>query len=297
MHDFSLLLAGLAFGVACTVRSNGLLYGVLFAEEAGRLIWSMKPSKTSGGAAGAAGEPVGLTANVTYTTLRRLTYTLLGGLSVAVGFAYPQYIAYQQFCTSTGARPWCSKTLPSVYSFLQSHYWGTGLFRYWTLSNIPLFLLAAPMLVLLFTSSIWAFQLNARLTTSPTHNVDHYQTTDKERQLAARTIRLLKSIAVPQTLLAVTALTSFHVQIVNRIASGYPVWYIFVAWGVVEQMKKSGGKAKTVMGNRKVGKKEAKMRETWKSWLAANWPMVTVRGMAMYALVQTVLFASFLPPA
>ena len=80
-------------------------------------------------------------------------------------------------------------------------------------------------------------------------------------------------LALPQLVLAIAAFTSFHVQIVNRIASGYPTWYSMVAtWLVTEQLTSSGAK-----------------HQRPNQWI--------IRGMIIYALVQGMLFANFLPPA
>jgi phosphatidylinositol glycan class V len=79
---------------------------------------------------------------------------------------------------------------------------------------------------------------------------------------------LLFRLALPQLTLALLALTSFHVQIITRISSGYPLWYLVLARDISE-------------GN---------VQET----RMAKW---TVRWMVMYAIIQGVLFASFLPPA
>lgn len=79
---------------------------------------------------------------------------------------------------------------------------------------------------------------------------------------------LLFRLALPQLALAVLALTSFHVQIITRISSGYPLWYLVLAREITD------GDAKEIR--------------------IAKW---TVRWMVMYALIQGVLFASFLPPA
>jgi GPI mannosyltransferase 2 len=120
-----------------------------------------------------------------------------------------------------------------------------GLFKYWTLSNIPLFAIAAPMLWIMLRSALSPFHL--RSATPP----------DQDGAL-------LRRLALPQLAVAVLAVTSFHVQIVNRISSGYPLWYMYLARGVVADEK----------GARR-----------------------TVRAMVMYGLVQSALFAAFLPPA
>jgi GPI mannosyltransferase 2 len=67
-------------------------------------------------------------------------------------------------------------------------------------------------------------------------------------------------------ILAILALTTYHVQIITRISSGYPLWYIWLA--IVN----------CVGENQKLLK-----------W--------TTYWMVLYAFVQAGLYASFLPPA
>lgn len=81
---------------------------------------------------------------------------------------------------------------------------------------------------------------------------------------------MLVRLAVPQGILAVMALTSYHVQIINRISSGYPLWY----WYLVSSAMNS-------LGSKKHSRTLA----------------IVVQGMVAYALIQGVLFGSFLPPA
>jgi len=81
---------------------------------------------------------------------------------------------------------------------------------------------------------------------------------------------VLPQLALPQLLLAVAATTSFHIQIVNRLSSGYPIWYLVIA-GWMSTSKNSGTADK-----------------------APEW---VVRGIIMYCMIQSVLYASFLPPA
>ncbi|CAM9113242.1 unnamed protein product [Hapterophycus canaliculatus] len=44
--------------------------------------------------------------------------------------------------------PWCAWKVPSVYTHIQSAYWGVGALRYYEWKQVPNFLLAAPALVL-----------------------------------------------------------------------------------------------------------------------------------------------------
>jgi phosphatidylinositol glycan class V len=106
-QDLLVICSGMMFGVATTFRSNGILFGLLFLEEAIRTLLS-------------------LTSDLNFTKIRRLTAVGLGGLSVAFGFLLPQYIAYNKYCLDLDPsilRPWCNNTVPSIYTFVQHHYW------------------------------------------------------------------------------------------------------------------------------------------------------------------------------
>lgn len=83
----------------------------------------------------------------------------------------------------------------------------------------------------------------------------------------------LRRLAVPQALLASMALLSYHVQIITRLSSAYPLWYIWLFSTI-----------------RAFGRKSA--MDTYRVD-----PKTLVRWMVIYAMVQAGLFASFLPPA
>ena len=129
-------------------------------------------------------------------------------------------------------------------------YRGVGLLTYWTLSNVPLFILAAPMLYILFQSGFW--------TRSSDTNIDN---------------NIVYRIAIPQIILAALALISYHVQIVTRLASGYPVWYWWLASLIIDDDTAS------ILGRK------------------FHLTNILTRWMVLYAIVQGGLFASFLPPA
>lgn len=83
---------------------------------------------------------------------------------------------------------------------------------------------------------------------------------------SAQLVTLVRCMAVAQVLLTVLAFTSYHVQIITRISSGYPVWYWWLAANLMDRKSKDPGNG-------------------------------IVMFMVMYASVQGALFASFLPPA
>lgn len=82
---------------------------------------------------------------------------------------------------------------------------------------------------------------------------------------------MLFRLAVPQGLLTVMALTHYHVQIINRISSGYPLWYWYLVSSAMDSLQ----------DRRKHGRGLS----------------VAAQAMVAYALIQGVLFGSFLPPA
>ncbi|KAH7161534.1 GPI mannosyltransferase 2 [Dactylonectria macrodidyma] len=231
--------AGAIFGISCTFRSNGLFSGLLFAVEAVRclLVFFDGPS---------------------FAKVLHLVAPVIGGLLVAAGIVIPQAVAWVRYCgvDSPGAelRPWCSRLIPSIYTFVQEEYWNVGFLKYWTPNQIPLFLLAGPMLAVLIKSG-------TDLLREPSRGMRLLAPgTDEQYRILVRTF------AASQTILAVLAITNYHVQIISRVSSGYPVWYWWVASCLMDKERQRWGYAITVF-------------------------------IVMYASIQGALFASFMPPA
>ncbi|KAI5918163.1 GPI mannosyltransferase 2 [Camillea tinctor] len=198
-HDVSLVASGMWFGFAATFRSNGILNGILFAVELLREL-SVAP---------------------TFTSIRRRFVLIVAGSAIAVGFVLPQIAAYQTFCSSdsiVSTRPWCASSLPSIYSFVQEHYWNVGFLRYWTPGNIPLFLLAAPMIYILMKSGL-------EIIRRPYIPIPEKANSETPPNRAAT----LRSMAASQIVLTALAITNYHIQIITRISSGYPSWYWWLA--------------------------------------------------------------------
>lgn len=238
--DAAIVSAGVVFGLAVTFRSNGLLNGIPFAVYA--LI-----------------ELFGFVKMPDVIGLRRLMALGLGGLSVAAGFIVPQAIAYQRFCSEpagTELRPWCMRRLPGIFAFAQERYWNVGFLRYWTPGNIPLFLLAAPMIYLMMRCSLEMLI---------SYTVGFGKQAAAVRCQSDASI-LIQAMALSQLILATLAVTSYHIQIITRISSGYPLWYFWLS--------RCLGDSKT-----------------------CNFGSGVVVCMVMYAAIQGALFASFLPPA
>ncbi|KAL1297206.1 hypothetical protein AAFC00_004776 [Neodothiora populina] len=273
----SVLASGVCWGLASTVRGNGLLNGLILLSHALGLLGSLRSLEVC----------------------QELLATLVAGLTVALGNALPQWIGYQQFCPqdSTVQIPiWCSRIPPSIYTYVQAHYWNNGFLRYWTLSNIPLFALAIPMLALLSTTALIAV-FQPILLLSIAKKVDKPSTPKLAEDLhdadRLRYVRCMRLFALPQAALALLALFNFHVQIINRLSSAYPVWYLVLAIAITTNDAPiaaipSPGINRTInqMTTTLVayGKKRSVQR-------------VVVSSMVIYAIVQDGLYASFMPPA
>lgn len=277
--DILTVAAGVLFGIATTFRSNGLLSGLIFVYDA--ITSTVSIARRSEVA----------------TNLRTLCATMLAGSVMALGSLTPQYLAYSEYCSGSVevSRPWCSRTFPSIYTWVQKQYWyvnsdyckywtdrdirGVGLLGYWTISNIPLFLLAAPMLYIMMHSVIWAWgseQSVLRRIDTKKGSIGGKANPVVENEsatIAASRRNVLRRLLVPQLALAIMALTSYHVQIITRLSSGYPVWY----WWLT----------RLVLSEEKV------------YMFGSNWHIARMISswMVGYAVIQGGLFASFLPPA
>jgi Gpi18-like mannosyltransferase len=117
----SLAGASLAFAASAGVRSNGVVsFGFVAHWSARRALAALRgpaPARWLALARCAAAAP-------------------LAGV-VAAPYAAFQYWGYRRYCLQQAQpRPWCAAALPSLYGFVQSHYWGVGLFKYYQLQQV-----------------------------------------------------------------------------------------------------------------------------------------------------------------
>lgn len=102
------ILAGAIFGLSAMIRSNGILGGILYLIDALQIVVSV----ASG--------------NAVFQQMSELFAVICGGLLVGLGFLIPQVQAYVEYCwekSSDKQRPWCQRMPPSIFTFVQSHYW------------------------------------------------------------------------------------------------------------------------------------------------------------------------------
>ncbi|XP_017493140.1 PREDICTED: GPI mannosyltransferase 2-like, partial [Rhagoletis zephyria] len=106
----------------------------------------------------------GARASPAYLSLRFFTVTALEALICLIPPVLFQWSAWVQFCrdttttssSSSSPKPvWCQgDTFSLPYSYVQGTYWENGFLRYYQLKKIPNFLMAAPTLLLVITSTL-----------------------------------------------------------------------------------------------------------------------------------------------
>lgn len=105
--QLSTLAAGLLFAVATMFRSNGILSGFVFAYDAILITWRMLYSEDH------------------LSHLKDFPVVIASGTMVALGSLIPQSLAFRDYCSKSveEPRPWCNHWVPSIYAWVQSHYW------------------------------------------------------------------------------------------------------------------------------------------------------------------------------
>lgn len=115
------------------------------------------------------------------TALKVIGYLLMYSLPF-IGYQVYSYLLY---CTSVLTEPvlpeivvdyvtrndlkipsepskWCFWTIPMSYSYIQSRYWNVGFLKYYTFRQIPNFVLATPILIIIFVSNAKYFFRNRK---------------------------------------------------------------------------------------------------------------------------------------
>ncbi|CAK1581118.1 unnamed protein product [Parnassius mnemosyne] len=76
----------------------------------------------------------------------------------------PEFLSnYEYILPGSAASPWCNNSIPLSYSYIQSHYWDVGFFKYYRLKQIPNFVLASPILFLILYHCLCFVKNNLRL--------------------------------------------------------------------------------------------------------------------------------------
>ncbi|KAK9461798.1 uncharacterized protein V1516DRAFT_673014 [Lipomyces oligophaga] len=226
------ILSGAAFTVTCGLRGNGILWGIIFLND----LYESFNVKAWG----------------------RCVRIVIGGSLIGAGFLSGQVFAYLRYCPG---REWCGNVPPLIYGYVQNHYWGVGLFKYWRTWQIPNFFFAFPTWFLFWRS---------------------YQRYSKVPQL--------RPYIIIQSLMFVMSIFIWHVQIITRVGTCMPAVYWYIAERIY--IDEPATKPNTVPG-RGIKKFINRARQSFKM----HEGLWEVKYMITWIAVQAVLFASFIPPA
>ncbi|KAM4872735.1 GPI mannosyltransferase 2 isoform 2-T2 [Thomomys bottae] len=223
--------SGLLFTLASGVRANGLVnVGFLLHSQCRGFFSSF------------------MVLSPTRQLVKLMASVCLSVLALSLPFALFQYYAYTQFCLPGSPRsipeplvqlavdkgyrttegnlpPWCSWDLPLIYSYIQDVYWNVGFLRYFELKQVPNFLLAAPMAILV-ASAIWTY-----VTTHPwlCLTLGLQRSRDKTPHPGFLSPQVFVYLVHAAVLLLFGGLC-MHVQVLTRfLGSSTPVVYWFAA--------------------------------------------------------------------
>ncbi|KAF7376005.1 GPI mannosyltransferase 2 [Mycena sanguinolenta] len=192
--------AALAFTLAAAFRSNGFLLS-------GFIIWGLLV------------QPVLERKPIRVTSF--LSCVVLSVLPFAPFIAHNS-AAYFAFCSAADPPEWCMRRLPLIYSYVQARYWNSGFLRYWTLQQLPNFLIAAPPLLAISTFSV--------------HHLRHWLKSPADPGRAFFSASIAPH-AIHALVMSAILLFMSHTQIVLRLAASMPITYWAAAWLLLEHPK------------------------------------------------------------
>lgn len=182
------------------------------------------------------------------------SYTVLAGITIIPFVAY-QYYCYCSYCKQdflvqlpenvviygkehglkmVGGQPssWCNNAIPIAYSYIQKEYWNQGLFNYWELKQIPNFLLAVPVTVLVVCIAKTFYKQNRYIC----YTLGFGEGGSVKKKCESETVYQLQGVTllphvVQAVMLTVFAWPFLHIQVLTRLLfSSCPVLYWYTAY-------------------------------------------------------------------
>ncbi|PPQ64983.1 hypothetical protein CVT26_015692 [Gymnopilus dilepis] len=249
-------LAAFFFTLAGAFRSNGFFLG-------GFILWGLLVHPFLNGK---------------MPTPKALLKSILLMASVVSPFVIYHLYTYSLFCSQKSSTPeWCHRTIPSIYSYTQSKYWNVGFLRYWTPSQLPNFVIAAPPICLIYAFSVHhlsktpVFGQIASASKPGPHKSRKGEKGARVGQMeeeGQKPTAFSNPSITPHVIHALifTSILLFasHTQIILRLAASMPVLYWAAAWLLLEH---------------------------------PFWGRLWVTWSVLWSMISVVLWAAFLPPA
>lgn len=221
-------------------------------------------------------------------------------LSLVPFFIYQLY-CYKQFCTdfyvdmpkkvmyyadhhnyilpgqfSKYNQTWCYNNIPLAYSYVQDHYWNVGFLRYYEFKQIPNFILAIPVIIIILKNCVFHLRI-ILLSRNIFHIFTLWPTITKSGQLNHSVDPILNVFVIHAFFLTIFCLFFIHIQVSTRmLCSASPILYWYSAKTLddvhIEQISKA----------------------FFVSWKSKSELFVKMYFFS-YFLIGTVLFSNFLP--
>ena len=260
------LAASVLFALAGMFRSNGVLLS-------GFVLWGLNIQPIlDGKRVRVTCRPREICAILTSRvklSIKNLFYSVFLTGAILVPFLYHHQVAHDAFCNVPQPASWCSHFPPSIYTHVQAKYWNVGFLRYWTLQQLPNFIISAPPVISIFYFCFFHVKhgliprLGFRI--SSKSSMDDSKKPHSHESLSSR---FLSSSLTPHVIhalfLCTTLLLTSHVQIILRLGPSMPLLFWSATWLLVE-------------------------RPPWgRRWVA--WSVI-------WGAISLVLWGTFLPPA
>lgn len=128
--------------------------------------------------------------------------------------------------TSDSVSPWCSSNLPISYTYVQDHYWKQGFLRYYEVKQLPNFLLAAPIVLIVLVNSFKYFRRNP----SYCWRLGIFNLKPSVLRVITMADQNQFVFIVHSMVLTIFCVLFIHVQVTTRlVASSSPMLYFFAA--------------------------------------------------------------------
>lgn len=170
---------------------------------------------------------------------------------------------------------WCFNKIPLAYSYVQDHYWNVGFLRYYKLRQIPNFILAMPIIIIILKNSI--FHLRLILSRNIFDIFTLWPPITKSRQLKDHSVNPISNVFVFHAFfLSIFCVFFIHIQVSTRmLCSASPILYWYCARILDDSL-------------------DTTSKSFFASWKSQSELFVKVYFLS-YFIFGTVLFSNFLP--
>lgn len=313
------------FGLASSARSNGLvnvgfvLYRKL--QDCSNYFYRIRNATTESGQL-----------SLVLVLLLTVNYTLiplfLGCFAVVLPFAVFQIWCYMTYCKEEGKAPmlpphlemfvranflhspdlgeaeWCFNFPPLAYSHVQDKYWDVGFLRYYEFRQVPNFMLALPMVMMVICHAALYMVDNPQICWGlgiPVSASEH-STGEKDKQPLPWPEKGINSWRVfiytaHSLCLCAFCVLCIHVQVTTRLlCSSCPVVYWFAAHLLSDTSKPKVGREKATSSP----ETQANLTKRYKVALFSEcpksfWGQVVLSYFILYFVMGVVLYSNFLP--